>query len=320
MTDPAFPPSDPSDPSALSDPSDPPTSLPRDSTLFLGIGAQKSGTSWLNATLRQHPECHVPAFELHYFDGMFDATEVRQINRRVKAIRAACERLRAAPGPDLAEPLAEIRELGRLLGMYAGAAGDHSRYFEILLDGHAGQKVIGDITPSYGVLGEDGFRVMAATAPDTRFIFLMRDPVDRLWSSARQSFDSEDMSDADLYDRCMLFVKRAARKPGDRKLARSRYETTLAHLDAAVPAGRTLCLFYENLFTPAAMDRICGFLGIAPMQADFATGVNVGRGLKLRDEDAARIYDLLRPTYRATAARFGDALPDRWKARMAAFD
>lgn len=35
---------------------------------FLGIGAQKSGTTWLNTNLRAHPEIFLPEEELHYFD------------------------------------------------------------------------------------------------------------------------------------------------------------------------------------------------------------------------------------------------------------
>lgn len=35
---------------------------------FLGIGAQKSGTTWLNANLRSHPDIFVAKDELHYFD------------------------------------------------------------------------------------------------------------------------------------------------------------------------------------------------------------------------------------------------------------
>ena len=39
---------------------------------FLGIGAQKSGTTWLHARLREHPSLFLPAEkELHYFDWNF---------------------------------------------------------------------------------------------------------------------------------------------------------------------------------------------------------------------------------------------------------
>jgi hypothetical protein len=40
---------------------------------FLGIGAQKAGTTWLWENLRRHPEIFVPEKkELHYFDNKFD--------------------------------------------------------------------------------------------------------------------------------------------------------------------------------------------------------------------------------------------------------
>ena len=39
---------------------------------FLGIGAQKAGTTWLHENLRSHPELYLPeAKELHYFDWNF---------------------------------------------------------------------------------------------------------------------------------------------------------------------------------------------------------------------------------------------------------
>ena len=40
---------------------------------FLGIGAQKAGTTWLWENLRRHPEIFLPdKKELHYFDNKFD--------------------------------------------------------------------------------------------------------------------------------------------------------------------------------------------------------------------------------------------------------
>jgi hypothetical protein len=40
---------------------------------FVGIGAQKAGTSWLHENLRHHPDAFVPAIkEVHYFDESFD--------------------------------------------------------------------------------------------------------------------------------------------------------------------------------------------------------------------------------------------------------
>jgi hypothetical protein len=35
---------------------------------FVGVGAMKSGTSWLNNVLATHPEIYIPRREIHYFD------------------------------------------------------------------------------------------------------------------------------------------------------------------------------------------------------------------------------------------------------------
>lgn len=292
--------------------------FPPDTTLFLGIGAQKCGTSWLNAVLSCHPDCLIREGEMHYFDTMYDAQEIRQLNRRIRALRRAVDAMQPATGAAIAGPVGEIARLGRLLSVYTGDGTDHSRYFHYILEGFARHRVVGDITPSYGVLDRAGFSAMAQAAPDTRMIFVMRDPVDRLWSSAKQAYAQPGMSDDDLYRRCLLYAERVGGRSHDRKLARSRFETTLANIDACAP-DRTLVLFYEALFCQSTLDRICAFLGISPITADFGTPVNAGRTLALADEDTGRFYALPRPTYDQVAARFGAALPARWQARIAAF-
>ena len=40
----------------------------------------------------------------------------------------------------------------------------------------------GDISPDYAMLPSDAFRRMEAAVPDARFLFVIRDPVDRFWS------------------------------------------------------------------------------------------------------------------------------------------
>ena len=45
-----------------------PTNFPN----FLGIGAQKAGTTWLYKNLRKHPQLYLPETkEIHYFDWYF---------------------------------------------------------------------------------------------------------------------------------------------------------------------------------------------------------------------------------------------------------
>ena len=44
---------------------------------FLVVGAQRAGTTWLDAILRQHPEIYLPVKrkEIHFFDKNFSKGE-----------------------------------------------------------------------------------------------------------------------------------------------------------------------------------------------------------------------------------------------------
>ena len=103
--------------------------LPR----FLGIGAQKSGTTWLHANLSRHPSIFLPETkELHYFDWSFHRP--------------------------LGEYLANFRD--------------------------AGDRIIGEITPGYSMLGPDRIAYIRGLVPDLKVLLLLRDPVERAWSQA----------------------------------------------------------------------------------------------------------------------------------------
>lgn len=76
-----------------------PPHLPR----FLGIGAQKSGTTWLHAQLACHPDLFLPAEkELHYFDWNFH----RPLGWYANAFSEAGERLpgEITPGYAILDP------------------------------------------------------------------------------------------------------------------------------------------------------------------------------------------------------------------------
>jgi len=113
---------------------------------FLGIGAQKAGTSWLYANLRRHPQLYLPdQKEVHFWD----------------------------------------RRYHRSIHSYAA----HFRQGRELLRG--------EITPGYSILARERIEFIHRLAPDLKLILLLRDPVERAWSSA-----------------VMALAKRMGRAPG----------------------------------------------------------------------------------------------------------
>ena len=149
---------------------EPRSDMPR---LVFGLGATKAGTSWLYRYLDAHPDCAMPTpKELHYFDradGVFDVDQRPGLEAKLKKLpeddaRASAMHayLELLSQPELSD--AAYKHFVRKLG------GD--------------KPVFGDITPSYGLVSASMLKRMAGLA-ETRFVFLMRDPVARLWSNIR---------------------------------------------------------------------------------------------------------------------------------------
>lgn len=117
---------------------------------FIGIGAHKSGTSWLWQNIRTHPDVWTPKTkELHFFDRHFD-------DQRLPLL------------PQIVE--AKIR---------------YARFF---LGGKVMGKTTGEFTPAYAILPKNKIKIIHSWIPQARILFVMRDPVLRAWSHAKKDF------------------------------------------------------------------------------------------------------------------------------------
>jgi hypothetical protein len=78
-------------------------------------------------------------------------------------------------------------------------------------------------------------------------------------------------------------------------------------------------LFYERLFREETIRKLCAFLDVPYIAADFGTVVNATRA---RNEEALqrdeRVRERLEPTYRFCRQKFGAALPPEWRVDSAA--
>jgi len=144
---------------------------------FLCIGAQKAGTTWLYQQLRTHPDFWFPPIkELHFFDYHYtphnrqwvprmikNATE-REINREAKHERVSY--IAKITAPLLSEQ------------WYRAMFGAR----------HAAGRICGDITPAYSMIDREGVEYAKRLLPDTKVLFIIRDPFTRAMSEARMMF------------------------------------------------------------------------------------------------------------------------------------
>lgn len=292
-------------------------------TFLFGLGATKAGTSWLWRYLSGHPDCHLRSVkELHYFDSI----EKNRLGGELRKARAELEKWRdavaAADGARAAQLARRLGDLRDWIRVLARGQGDLTAYRAYLTsDGAAGPgRVVGDITPAYALLPVARLREMAALAADVRFIYLMRDPVARLWSHvrmlARRHAPEKDFATAAL----ALLRRICAGETGGQAggvVARGDYAAALARFDCALDPARLLVMFQEELMTLPGIARLTGFLGIGAHPADLGRRVHSGAPLKLPAADRAAALAFLRPQYEAVARRFG-TLPQAWRGGMGA--
>lgn len=265
--------------------------------LLLGMGAAKAGTSWLWDRLSAHPDCHMRAVkELHYFDTAGNGRWTAQIRR----IEARMARANGAERSDLAAWLSVLNL--RRLNLRA--------YANYLCGGRSDQRVVGEVTPSYALLPQRVLNRIGAL-PGVRMVYLLRDPVERLWSHVRM--------EAARRARWAWMVPFLARRGMERALAgagsaraRGDYAATLPRLDRAA-GDRLHVMFHEDMGRPASLARLGAFLGIAPPTG--GAPVNQGVAARLPEDLRMRARDALRPQYDYVRTRMG-RLPDAWCGSM----
>ena len=229
---------------------------------FIGIGAQKAGTTWLGHNLQLHPDVWMPKNkELHYFDDRIKdpknpisrfyrrITGEGQVDRRWR--RQVKSRLRShwnrLPGQDL---LWDLR-------YYAGTPGDG--WYASLFEPGRG-KVKGEITPAYSTLRLEEVAHVHDLVPEAKIIFLMRNPIERAWSQFVMRLDRSGKKAFGLarYNKLLRNV--------DREGSRSRtdYLHALETWTTFYPEERIFVGFLEDIhFHPEEfLGSVFRFLGV----------------------------------------------------------
>lgn len=224
---------------------------------FIGIGAQKAGTTWLYQNLRPHPRIWIPWKELHYFD------------RKIKLTSGPYSRLF---GEDRREYRWDKRDFhwegtslrsfpSDLLWLYKYFVRSPGDDWYLSLFEPSGGRVAGEITPSYSALDRDMVARVHALTPETKIIFMMRNPIERAWSQAvmrltNKGYAVEETSEERFHRR---FSRRASQ-------LRTDYLRTLENWGSYFREEQIFVGFLEDasLHPEELLERVYGFLGVDP--------------------------------------------------------
>lgn len=277
-------------------------------TLLIGIGAQKAGTTWLADYLRAHPDVHMPPVkEVHFFDARFRPDWCRRYEEEMLTdfqATAAGLTWRTCGDPQVVMKLTAMLLRFQMIS-------DPSHYLRFLQWGAGARRVLCEITPDYSMLGADGFQAMRSVHPNVKLVFLLRNPADRFWSSLRFNRTHNPAFDIDAnFDR--LIGREDFHLLAD-------YGRTLDAALTAFPAEAIHIEFYERLFTPDAVARLCAFAGVAPAAADFAARSNASGSAPMPDARRRAAVAAYRHVYAFAEQRFGEALPESWRRDIERF-
>lgn len=281
-------------------------------TLLFCAGAVKAGTSWLYEYLRGHPETYLRSIkEMQFFNKLDEGAlgaRVQRMKKEIAGMEAELDSGKARFPVWVLQQIADRVEYCRLMT----AADPVAAYLRYLTAGATGKRLVGEMTPEYGLLPVARMRDLQGLAADVRWVFVMRDPVERLWSHVR------------------MLVKRAAAAPEafaaacavkfDEVLAgqaldvahRGDYAAIHGRLVQAVPSDKRLVTTYEGMITPQGVARVTRFLGLSDHPAPLQKRVHAGTPVDMPDALRQRARDWLRPQYAFVAATFG--LPQEWES------
>lgn len=204
---------------------------------FLIVGPQRTGTTWLHANLRIHPEVFLAEpKELFFFSRLGDR----------------------------ANPRFESAALDWYLSFfrdpwwrYAFKLWDCRRRCGALYR----PRVRGEATASYAAMDRELIDEIAVLGPDTKIVFSIRDPIDRAWSHAKKDLArnrGRKLADVSTAEFEAFFAA-----PYQRRCAR--YEENLANWRAAFGPANVFLLSFEDIEREpeALLARVHAFLGVS---------------------------------------------------------
>lgn len=277
---------------------------------FLGVGAHKSGTTWLHDNLSTHPEIWLPDFkELHYFDqvefGALDGHTFRRINWFMNKVESVSN-------PDKYPPsIAKLKSLS-WASKFALTPNDqrNDSWYKSLFN-EVQEPVCGEITPAYALLSKETLTKIKNINPNVKIIYFMRNPIFRTWSSYRfdvltkkSGVKNQNVSDGYSFEEFKSYTKRKA------VIERSDYISTIERLESVFDKRQILYLFFDDLESEPLklLNTVCSFLGVDFNPSYFPNVKEkslVSKEVKIPSE----AYDYLRDTCKNDISRLNERLP-----------
>lgn len=250
-------------------------------TFVLGMGAQKTGSSWLYRYIKSYFKANLGFNkEYHIWDILYTGfNEKKRVHR---------------------ESITSLDSNEFIRYCMQNIDGFYEAYFSSVLN--RGFEITGDITPAYSTLSAADLRTvrerLLRITPDLKVIFMMRDPFELCWSAARML----ERDDPEVTDSTQFFQESYHTPPFE---ARTRYEIICENIRSVFAPEEIYFGIYETMFEIAELTRLSQFLDIPVKASLVKKRVNTKKKSIEPPEDLKnRILDFYSSTYAYCNAHF----------------
>ena len=271
---------------------------------FIGIGAQKAGTTWLYLRLKELPDFSFPYVrDIHYFDKSTEYFSAKTLSeekvfKRLKNVQWLRNSLTKVFKNLL---IGNINKAKWLMKWYYMNYTD--KWYLSLFSGI--DKLTGEFTPSYSFLKVKDIRRIYNIVPNTKIILILRNPIERAWSQFRFKFKSKKnefhykpklkkrYNHSNSLEEIIKFID------SEKQEIRSNYIKTLKNYASIFPKSQILIGFYDAIIdTPdqllsEVIDFIGGEASYIPLYCKLHQKNNVSPSIDMPD----KIYEYLKNKY-----------------------
>jgi hypothetical protein len=234
---------------------------------FLCIGAQKAATSWLFVNLQRHHQVWMPPVkELHYFNHLFVPENRSWTNYHIRQGTSGAVKNHINFGEYV--DFAYLRYLTRLMEDPFTEAWYRAAFDRPNTRG----KVLGDITPEYSTLPDEGVDYVRSLLGAPKIIYIIRHPVSRALSQLRMNMDRHPQDEMQEKDWLELAQSWDILNRGDYKTYIPRWKKRFTAADLMIlPYGRV------GKDPAGVLTEVQNFLGLEPFKTFERTEEKVHR-------------------------------------------
>jgi len=263
---------------------------------FICFGMQKAGTRWLYQQMSAREDVWMPPIkEIDFFtQRCLKENNLRTLERNAGSLPLAAHS---------ADKLKRYK-FCRHFSTYDPARSDLEWYLRLF--DHKSRHITGDISPNYALVQPADIRRIALGLPKAKFLMLIREPVDRLWSALCMNLRTNLVSIEDItsWDTLAPLLEWEERK------MKSFPSELWQRWAAEIPADRIRYWFFDDICSrpQQSLDEICVFLGTNPGPGALPANFNRKQGnekIEMPDHIRMKLTEYFAAEIEACAATFG---------------